>query len=155
MFFPGKDKIILDLDFGEKLDMIDLCESSYNHLEHPLAEGFLYAKWHSLRNAYMLNCLCYVLFITVISGLIQCKATISGYDKSGLNGQCEGWSFNFSLYYCITVCGAVYLTVREIVQFKSLRKKFDYLTFDNALDWAIILLVYTYLISIWINTHTG
>ena len=136
------------------MDMIDLCESLSDHLKHPLAEGFLYAKWKSLKNAYLLNCLCYGIFIGAFNGLINCEATISGYDKSGLNGLCEAISL-FVLRYCATVCGAVYLTVREIIQFKSLRKKFDYLTFDNALDWAIILLVYTYVISIWINTHTG
>ena len=137
--------------------MIDLCESLVDLLKHPLAEAFLYAKWKTLRLAYLLNYTCYSIFLIFISGFIKCEVTISGYDKSGNNGWCEALyspgSFIFG--YCTTVCGAVYLTVREIIQFWSLRKKCNSLTFDNALDWAVILLVYTYLITIWIDTHIG
>jgi hypothetical protein len=158
VFFSGDgDKIILDLDLGEEMDMIDLCESLSDLLKHPLAEAFLYAKWKSLRLAYLLNYTCYSIFLIFISGFIKCEVTISGYDKSGNNGWCEALyspgSFIFG--YCTTVCGAVYLTVREIIQFWSLRKKYNSLTFDNALDWAVILLVYTYLITIWIDTLIG
>ena len=127
------------------MDMIDLCESLSNLLKHPLAEAFLYAKWKSLITAYFLDYMCYYIFLIFFNGLIYCEATFSGYDKSGNNGWCEALYSpgSFILGYCTTVCGTVYLTVREIIQFWSLRKKCNSLTFDNALDWAVIILVYT------------
>ena len=120
VFFSGDgDKIILDLDLGEEMDMIDLCESLVDLLKHPLAEAFLYAKWKTLTLAYLLNYMCYSIFLIFISGFIKCEVTISGYNKSGNNGWCEALyspgSFIFG--YCTRVCGAVYLTVREIIQF--------------------------------------
>ena len=103
--------------------------------------------------AYLLNYTCYSIFLIFISGFIKCEVTNSDYDKSGNIGWCE---VDLSSLDTVPLfCGAVYLTVREMIQFWSLRKKFNSLTFDNALDWAVILLVYTYLITIWINTHIG
>ena len=131
------------------MDMIGLCESLSNLLKHPLAEAFLYAKWKSLRTAYFLDYVCYYIFLIFFNGLIFCEATVSGYDKSGNDGMCDPGYFIFG--YCFTVCGNVYLTLREIIQFWMLKKKLDYFKVDNALDWAVIIPVYIYLISIWID----
>ena len=73
MFFSDKDKIILDLDLGEEMEMIDLCESFPDRLKHPLIEAYVYAKWSSLRLAYIVNFTCHYCFLIFFVG----------YDKIG------------------------------------------------------------------------
>ena len=117
-------------------------------LRHPLLEAFLHAKWMSIRKYYVGNLFLYLFCLCVFTFLIQSKLQPNKNSKDFFD---QNGTFVFG--YIVTVCNFVYLFFREISQLLTMERRKEYIRLENAMDWAVIITTFIYLITIWFDTR--
>ena len=104
---------------------------SQSQLNHPAIEATLLIKWNSVRRYYMTNAVFYALFL----------ADLSSYFVHSDPDYSDPWNV-FKLIY--TSCYLLFLAGREILQIITL--KWNYIQFENIIDWVIIISTSVFLI---------
>merc|ERR1719341_1561934 len=137
-----KDSYALKMDFSifshkenesEFVRSLNNSESHNHLLNHPLVATFLHIKWQKVKYTWYLYMLSTVMFYFLIFLYMFC------FRKNLIVKDIINQETNvLTMKLVITILGTI-LMIREIIQFNNL--KIDYLkSFDNYLDWAILIL---------------
>ena len=136
-FLTIDDKIIFDFNNECQDEMHSLFTKLDNNnehlLKHPLIEAFLSAKWLFMRKYYIANVILVMFFMSIFTLMVQCKAT--GENQCFSHHQHELFCFGYAVT-CFKVC---YLIGKELMHIFALTNKSDYITWDNLMDWAVII----------------
>ena len=105
---------------------------SQSQLNHPAIEATLLIKWNSVRKWYLTNAVFYALFLAVLSSYFVVDSDPDYRDP---------WNILKLIY---TSFYLLFLAGRELLQIITL--KWNYIQFENIIDWVIIISTSVFLI---------